>query len=221
MCLILPGQKTWEHNWCYLKDPDVDYSSLGLLVDQQRLPAYEAKWCIDCKSKEIKDKICTFATNYFTTHAGQNITCQARAKTETRTQSGVSYAAKAHFWDNTALGQKITDYPYPYCKIDLNYYLGNPVITTSPTVSYSATCGAFEWTDVNYPTCRRVYPGFDSGSARAGPSALLPSFSTSAAGRYHQLAAGAGHPMAVLACPGGTYMVGGFAGIGLGLVDEH
>lgn len=33
VCLILPGQKTWEHNWCYLKDPLVDYSSLGLLVD--------------------------------------------------------------------------------------------------------------------------------------------------------------------------------------------
>lgn len=214
VCLIVPGQAKWENNWCYLKDPAVNYGSLGLLVDQQRLPAYEAKWCIDCKAQAIKDQICTFATNYFTTHDGVNITCPARAATETRTQQGASYAAKAHFWSDTSI------YPYPYCQVDLNYYLNTPVVTTNVNqahikvllpnaqlatpASYSATCGntEFDWKDINYPACARVYPGFDSGGF-LGPSRKMawPAPPAQPSAAYYQLGAGTDHQMTALTCP--------------------
>jgi diacylglycerol kinase family enzyme len=54
-----------------------------------------------------------------------NITCPARAATEDRTQQGASYAAKARFWSDTSI------YPYPYCQVDLSYYLNTPVVTTN------------------------------------------------------------------------------------------
>jgi len=57
----------------------MDYPGLGLLPDQERLPAWHAGWCIDCKDEALADKLCTFATNYFTTHDGVNITCPAKS----------------------------------------------------------------------------------------------------------------------------------------------
>lgn len=93
--MIVAGQTTWENNWCYLKDPAADYAGAGLLVDQERHPAWRYEYCIDCKDSAIKDALCTFGTNYFTTHAGSNITCPARSESVTRSIGG--FAAKAQF----------------------------------------------------------------------------------------------------------------------------
>lgn len=137
VCLIVSGQSTWENNWCYLKDPATDYAALGLASGQERLPEWQQRWCIDCKAEALADQLCTFATTYFTTQAGANITCTARSLSETRGVGGPSpYQAKAHFWADT------TVYRYPYCKTDVTYYTQTPVSTTSPGVDYSggATC---------------------------------------------------------------------------------
>lgn len=67
VCMRISGQTAWENNWCYLKDPAVNYASLGLSVNQERLPTRLYQHCINCMSSDIPDAICTFATNYFTT----------------------------------------------------------------------------------------------------------------------------------------------------------
>ena len=56
-------------------------------------------------------------------------------------------------------------YEYPFCATDLTYYTGNPVVTTSPTVSYGPdTCGDKTYRDANYDECLLVWPGYLSPS---------------------------------------------------------
>jgi len=168
----ISGQTAWENNWCYLKDPAVNYANLGLSVNQERLPTRLYQHCINCMSSDIPDAICTFATNYFTTQDGRNITCPARSATVSRTDSTTSttYAAKVHFWPDTSL------YEYPYCKTDAAYYTTNPVVTTAPSVSYNtAACSSFEWRAVDYNGCHAVYPGFKAPNVTLSDANTSPS----------------------------------------------
>jgi hypothetical protein len=119
--------EAWENNWCYLKDPAVNYRTLGLAVDQERLPVWDYGWCVNCAAEEMANSVCTWATNYFTTQPGTNITCPAASATyektfysrDTSSSSVVSETtatATVHFWEDTTL------YPYPFCKTDVTYY---------------------------------------------------------------------------------------------------
>ena len=38
----------------------------GLNLDDRRLPEQETQQCFDCNAEAYKDKLCTFAANYWT-----------------------------------------------------------------------------------------------------------------------------------------------------------
>ena len=199
VCLVQTdsGAPALESNWCYLKDPTTDYAALGLAGGPERLPEWKYRWCIDCNSQELADSLCTFATNYFTTQPGANITCPARSASSARTGAAGPYTAKASFWPDTRA------YRYPYCRTDTAYYTGVRVQTIAPAVDYSAgaTCGPSEYQDPHHNKCKAAYPGYSSPASASPSEALVPA-------AYTQYAGGPGSTaMVSTACPAGTSLL--------------
>ena len=142
VCLLAGGaaNRRLENNWCYLRDPATDYAALGLLGGPERLPEWQARWCIDCNAAALADSLCTFATNYFTTQPGSNITCPSTSKSLPRAALSGPATGKAVFASDTRAQR------YPYCTTDTELFTGTPVRTTRAAgASGGSPCGPYEY----------------------------------------------------------------------------
>lgn len=95
--------------WCYMQDPLITpVDTIGYFLQSERQPYYHYQFCIDCNHKDNVNQLCTFATNYFTTQPGANLTCPTdRSEIHDVTISGENYS-DTRWWN-------LANYAYPYC----------------------------------------------------------------------------------------------------------
>eukprot|EP00347_Sterkiella_histriomuscorum_P024098 403332318 len=144
------------NNYCYGKESGV--TVVVEFTKAVRLPYYDYQYCIDCNSVDLNQKVCTFATNYFTSQVGANLTCPStRSKSYDNTINGVEFT-DYRYWDKT-------NYDYPFCDIKSSTTI--PGFDLDPPES----CSTKTFYKSQFSSqCLPTFPGFQSGTNNDHPT---------------------------------------------------
>eukprot|EP00347_Sterkiella_histriomuscorum_P018896 403343756 len=165
-CLECPSPKIcvrsgnkFINNFCQGRDPEIP-QRLDAFKNAIRLPYYNYQFCIDCNSIDLYMSICTFATNYFTTQSGANLTCPtSRTQRYTNVINGI-YFTDYRKWDKPPL-----KYDYPYCDIKSNTQIQG-FSFQPPYDCPTKTLFRSQFSKQCLPT----FPGFQSGDYNFHPT---------------------------------------------------